>query len=113
MKRLVLLLALAAPACSGTSPTPITPTVVLPACQQNNTADVTLRNSSTSFTMDVLVDNIVKGSVAPSQTLTVTVAAGVQHSVVMRYTNTALNACNSPAASFAQCSTQTLTCSGS
>lgn len=97
--------------CSGSSNpiTPVTPT--LPACQTNNTAQVSLKNiSPENLSFDVLIDNINMGSVAPQLTLgPLTVSAGATHTVVARVTNTAVIGCTA-SPSFAQCSTQTLTC---
>jgi hypothetical protein len=109
MRRLWIVLPLLFAACSST---PTAPTPVVPACQQQNTAELTLRNASpNNLTFDVLIDNVLRGTMAVGQTVgPVTLTAGVQHTVVSRVTNTSTIACTS-SPSFAQCSTNTLTCS--
>jgi hypothetical protein len=97
-------------ACSGSSPAAPTPPPV-PACQANNTADLTLENGSpNSFTFDVLIDNISRGTMAPGGHVgPLTLSAGIDHVIVSRITNTTVVGCSSNT-SFAACSTQTLTC---
>jgi hypothetical protein len=109
MRRLWIVLPLLFAACSST---PVAPAPVVPVCQQQNTAELTLRNTSpNNLTFDVLIDNVLRGTMAVGQTVgPVTVTAGVSHTVVSRVTNTSVIACTS-SPSFAQCSTQTLTCS--
>lgn len=97
-------------ACGGSTPAAPTPPPP-PACQANGTADVTLTNSSVNnLTFDVFIDNISRGAIAPTRSLTVTVSAGIDHVIQSRVTNTTVVACTSTT-SFASCSTQTLTCS--
>lgn len=112
MKKFLLVLVLALASACGSDQAPAAPTApALPACQTNNTATVALQNiSRTNSTYDFLIDNIREATVAPNQTTPpITVSAGAQHSVVTRFTNTSIAACSSTT-SFAQCSTQTLTC---
>jgi len=100
-------LALVASGCGGN---PAAPTVIVPECQQNNTAELRLANGSASnYTCDVLIDNVRRGSLPVGQSMTLTLTAGVSHTVVSQVTNTAIIACTS-SPSFAACSTQTLTC---
>lgn len=110
MRYILVVVLVATIACSSTpaAPTPPPP----PACQTQNTAELTLRNTSpNNLTFDVLIDNVLRGTMAVGQTVgPVTVTAGVQHSVVSRVTNTLIVGCTSTP-SFAQCSTNTLTCS--
>jgi hypothetical protein len=110
MRCILIVILAAAAACSKAAP--MAPAPVLPLCQQQNTAELTLRNTSpNTFTFDVLIDNVLRGTMAVGQTVgPVTVTAGVQHTVVSRVTNTSVIACSSTP-SFAQCSTNTLTCS--
>jgi len=100
--------ALLCAACGGHAPT--NPTVILPECQQNQTAELRLANASANnYTFDVLIDNVRRGSLPVGQSMTLTLTAGVSHTVVSQVTNTAIIACTS-SPSFAACSTQTLTC---
>lgn len=97
-------------ACSGRQ-NPVTPSApVPPACQTNSTAELTLANASpNNYTYDVLIDNVKRGSISVGQTLTVTLTAGITHTVISQVTNLGTVACSSTP-SFASCSTQTLTC---
>lgn len=108
--RILVIVLAAAAACSKA--TPMAPAPVVPLCQQQNTAELTLRNTSpNNLTFDVLIDNVLRGTMAVGQSVgPVTVTAGVQHAVVSRVTNTSITACTSTP-SFTQCSTNTLTCS--
>jgi len=109
MKRLALVAALALLSACGNS-NPATPTVIVPECQQNNTAELRLGNASANnYTFDVLIDNVRRGSLAVGQSMTLTLTAGIAHTVISQVTNTTIVACTS-SPSFAACSTQTLTC---
>jgi hypothetical protein len=100
MKHLILVLAVVASACGSDSPAAPTPQAapVVPACQSQNTALLTMANASpNNFTFDVLIDNIGRGTMAPGGSVgpvTLT-AAGASHSVVSRVTNTTVVACTS------------------
>lgn len=97
MKYLILLVALLAAACgSSTSPTPIAPVVVVPACQSQNTATVYFQNRSTAnLTYDIVWDGSKLTTVTPGKDSQVyTFAANVPHTLRFQYTNTSLLACN-------------------
>jgi hypothetical protein len=110
MRTFLFVVVMACTACSRVNPAAPPPPV--PLCQTQNTAEVSLRNTSPNgLTFDVLIDNIARGTMAVGQTVgPVTVTAGVAHTIVSRVTNTAIIGCTS-STSFAQCSSQTLTCS--
>ena len=96
--------------CAACGGNPATPTVIVPECQQNNTAELRLGNASANnYTFDVLIDNVRRGSLAVGQSMTLTLTAGIAHTVISQVTNTTIVACTS-SPSFAACSTQTLTC---
>lgn len=103
---------LGASACSDTAMAPAVPDPV-PACEQNNTATVEFRNTSNSnTTYDVIWDGSKITSVGPNQTSQkYTVAAGVQHTMVFKVTNTSNNACSLSTPTFAQCAEHWLSCS--
>jgi hypothetical protein len=103
-----LAILLAVTACGGKSPA--APTV--PACQQNNTAELTFGNRSTSnTTYDVMLNGSRVTTVAPGNNSSpYTLAAGTAHSVSFRITNTTIAACNTASPNLAQCTSQTLTC---
>lgn len=109
MKRLILGAALLGAGCSSNAPT--TPSPSVPLCQSQNTADLTMTNSSpNNFTYSVTIDNILRGTIAPGQSLgPIALTAGQTHAIVSTVTNTGVIACSSTT-SFAQCSTQTVTC---
>jgi hypothetical protein len=113
MRYTLLVAALLASACGGSSPNaPTTPQApAVPACQSANTATVTMTNASpNNFTFDILIDNITRGTVTPGQSAPpMTVTAGVNHTFTSRVTNTNVIGCTSTT-SFAQCTNQSLTC---
>jgi hypothetical protein len=102
---LCLLAAVSVLGCGKEAPTAPSP----PACQANNTAQVAFNNART-VTLDVFLGGVRLGTLAPSQTSPFnTVAAGVQHSLEFRVTNTTVTACfGTPV--FAQCETRTISC---
>ena len=104
---------LAATACGGTS-SPVTPTpvvVVAPLCQTRNTAEITFGNTSLNSTYSVVFDGVSRVTLAPGQTSQVyTEAAGVQHKVDFKYSNSSLLACNTSTPVWAQCTNQTISC---
>ncbi len=112
MKRfLVLVVCLGALSCSGgggNSPT----APALPQCQVNNTAQVTFQDRSASNrTYDVIWDGSRLTTVAPSQTSSAfTVAAGTQHTLVFKFTNTNVDACTPSTPTLSQCSSETYWC---
>ena len=90
---LIVLLSMMTVACGG-SKSAMAPTPVVPVCQSNNTATLTFENRTANRTHDLYLDNANAALLGPGQTSRAfTVAAGVQHSVVWRYTNTYLSAC--------------------
>lgn len=109
MKYLLPILLLSTLACGGSSP--VAPTVIVPECQTQNTAQLTLSNASaTNATFDVLIDGVRRSTITPGQNAgPFTLAAGIAHPVESRLTNTTTVACSSSPI-LAQCSTQTLTC---
>lgn len=111
MRWLILVVACLGSACGAApvAPTPQPPPA--PACQTQNTAQLTMTNASpNNLTFDVLIDNIGHGSMAPGASIgPVTLTAGVNHVIVSRITNSAVVGCTSTT-SFATCSTQSLTC---
>ena len=84
------------------------------ACQANNTASVIFSNRSTSnTTYDVIWDGGRVATLATGQDSdTNTAAAGVQHTLVFKITNTNTAACSPSTPTLAQCSGQTFTCRG-
>ena len=109
----LLLIMLSALGCGASSPTRPTPTPPpIPACQTNNTADVALRNTSpNNLVFDVSIDGVSRATIRPTETTPMfTVSAGATHRIIAHVTNTTIIACDA-SPSFAQCSTQTLTCS--
>lgn len=88
MRALLLSLVLLS-ACGGESPT--SPG----SCQKSQTAQLTFQNrSGISATYDVYVDGVKQFTISPQQQSPAhTVAAGVQHRIEFRYTNTTANAC--------------------
>jgi hypothetical protein len=109
MRLLMIVVALAAVGCG--SETPTSPTPVLPLCQTQNTAQLTLTNGSpNNLTFDVVVDNILRGTMAPGASVgPLTLTAGGMHTIESRVTNTSIVGCTSTT-SFAACSSQALTC---
>lgn len=83
-------------------------------CASNNTAQISFRNNSnTNSTYTVIWDGATLTTIAPGQTSQeFTVAAGVQHSLVFRHTNTNANACNPSTPTLSQCSSRIFSCTG-
>lgn len=104
----VLLITLPLLACGKDSP--VSPTSAA-ACSTSNTAQLAFENRSPDrLTYSVLLDNINTATLGPGQTSQFqTVAAGVQHRVVFRYTNTNLTACIAEPIPV-RCSSQTIFC---
>ena len=97
--------------CSGTQPTPTSPSSVVPACRTNNTATVTFENRSANRTYDILWDNARVTTLGPGVTSpSFSVAAGVQHTLEFRVSNTTTLACTRSTPTLAQCSGHTLSC---
>ncbi len=82
------------------------------ACETNNTALVSFRNNSnTNRTYNVIWDGVNRATITPgSESEKFTVAAGVQHTLVFRYTNTNTNACTPSTPTLAQCSNMWFNC---
>lgn len=96
----------------GGSDVPTGPTVA--DCEANNTAKIRFRNSSNSNrTYTVIWDGATLATVSPgSETQQFTVAAGVQHTLVFRFTNTSTNACTPSTPTLAQCAARIISCTG-
>lgn len=100
--------------CAGKTDTPTAPTPIpVAACVTNNTADITFENRFSSSTLDVIWDGS-KLSLSPLgpgvKSGTITVAAGVAHTLLYRYTNTQTVACTQSSPVLAQCSTFNFWC---
>lgn len=97
----------------GSNPVAPPPPPPPPSCQANNTADVSFGNRSSTTTMDIVWDGVRILTLPPGQTSpSRAVAAGVQHTLEARITNTSLLACNVSTPIPAQCSTPVYTCAG-
>lgn len=94
---------------SETAPTPVTPK---PACETNNTAKVQYQNrSNISATYDIFIDGGKAATIAPAADSAIfDVAAGVQHTILFRYTNTTNSACAPFTPALAQCSSTAFSC---
>lgn len=112
MRYMFLIVALLASACGKDTPIAPTPAPVIPACQTNNTAQVSFGNRSTSnTTYDVVFDGVRIGTLPSGQTSpATTVAAGVAHTLRFQITNTTSLACSQSTPTLAQCGSQTFTC---
>jgi hypothetical protein len=109
----LFLAAVVTTACGGSSaaPTPVVPAVVVPACQSNNTATMTLGNTSLNSTYTVSWDGSTRVTLGPGQTSPVyTEAASVPHTLTFRFSNSTQLACSSSTPTLAQCSSNTFTC---
>lgn len=84
------------------------------ACQVNNTAKLVFRNiSNTNATYDLIWDGAKLYTIAPgSESDTLTTAAGVQHTMLFKFTNSSNNACNAATPTLAQCSSGWFSCTG-
>lgn len=112
-KWLLVGLVLAEVGCWSPTPTAPTPTpAAVPACQTNNTAEISFENRSNSnTTYYVLWDGSNLLTLAPGQKSDPrTVAAGVQHTLVFRISNTNSNACTPSTPTLPQCSSNTYSC---
>ena len=97
------------PAAPTVQPTPIP----MPACQANQTATVTFKNTARSSTHTVLLDGVTVATLAPGQeSARLTAAASVAHTVEFRVTNTTRLACVTTHPIWAICANEGLTCSG-
>lgn len=106
MRRPLLLSLLVLAACGKS---PAQPTVE--PCVTNNTAQLAFGNRAQATTHDVFLDGarivtLTPGQDSPRQT----VAAGVQHTVEFRITNTGIAACQPSTPVLAQCSDRIITC---
>ena len=84
------------------------------ACQANNTAKLVFRNvSNSNSTYDLIWDGSKIFTIAPgAETDTLTTAAGVQHIMQFKFTNSSNNACTQGTPTLAQCSRSWFSCSG-
>lgn len=95
------------------STTPTEPTTpATPACETNNTAKVTFENrSNTNTTYDIIWDGSKRTTVTSgAKSSTYTEAAGVNHTLVFKITNTNTEACTPSSPTLAQCTSQTFWC---
>jgi len=90
----------------------LSPTSLSSDCEQNNTASVAFENRSTSSkTYTVIWDGSNLETLAPGvKGEKHTVAAGVQHVLVFRVSNTSQNACSPSMPTPAQCSSTSYWC---
>ncbi len=86
----------------------------LPACEVNNTATAEFRNlSNSNSTHDIIWNGSKLYTVPPAGiSETLTVAAGIQHTLVFQFTNTSTNACTPSTPTLAQCSNRFYSCTG-
>ena len=91
-----------------------TPTPTTLACQVNNTAKLVFRNlSNSNSTYDLIWDGSKLYTIAPGiETDTLVTAAGVQHTLLFKFTNNAGNACTPSTPTLAQCSRSWFSCTG-
>jgi PBP1b-binding outer membrane lipoprotein LpoB len=84
-----------------------------PECETNNTAQVQFKNeSNTNTTYDVMWDGAYFLTVAPGITSAkYAVAAGTQHTLEFRITNTHQTSCGPSWPNLAQCSIHVFSCS--
>ncbi len=84
------------------------------SCQVNNTAKLVFRNlSNTNSTYDLVWDGSKIFTIAPgAETDTLVTAAGVQHIMQFKFTNSNNNACTQGTPNLAQCSRGWFSCSG-
>lgn len=105
----LLVVSVTAGGCGGNSSTPTAPTPApVAACVTNNTADVTFENRFSSSSLDIIWDGVKLNlsPVAPNTTSSsLTVAAGVAHTLLYRYAGTNTTACTQSSPVLAQCST--------
>jgi hypothetical protein len=94
--------------CSGSSSSPTAPS----SCEFNSTAEVTFRNTSSSQTMQVNINQGVGAVLAPGESKTVTLAAGTW---AVQFINTATGkrACSDSSWTWAACTSSSLSCAGS
>ena len=112
-RMLALVVCVAALSCGGTTSSPTTPTTpTVSACQSNNTATVTFENRSASNkTYTVVWDGSNLTTLAPTQkSQAYTVAAGVQHTLTFKVTNSSALACSTSSPTLAQCSSNNYWC---
>ncbi len=84
------------------------------SCETNNTATVVFENrSNTNSTYDIIWDGSKVATVTPgNKTESFTVAAGIQHTLLYKYTNTNNLACTQATPTYAQCASRLQWCTG-
>jgi hypothetical protein len=104
--------AFTAGACTQNSTSPTPPPPAAPSCQTNNTASIRFENrSNTNTTYDVVWDGSKLTTVAPgSISSSYPIAAGVQHTLQFKITNTNTPACSTSTPTLAQCESSTYWC---
>ena len=108
----ILLAALALMSCGGGGGDgATTTTTTTPACQLNNTAQVTFGNKFTDKTVYVVWDGATIVTLAPGETSAAfTESAGVAHTSDFKDAATNLLACTTANPNFSQCTSHSLTC---
>jgi len=108
----VMALMIGYPACQQATPTqPEQPDPVIPACQTNNTADVTFQNKSGhNYTYDVIWDGSTLTTLAPGATSKAYTQAAGAHTLHFMISNTRLQACTQSSPVLAQCQSYTYWC---
>ena len=83
-------------------------------CETNNTALIRFgNNSNTNSTYNVIWDGSNLVTITPgTESQQFTVAAGVQHTLVFRITNTNNNACSPSTPTLSQCAARIFSCTG-
>ena len=84
------------------------------SCRTNDTGTVSFQNqSNTNSTYDIVWDGSYIATISPGQTSRdFEVAAGVQHTLQFKKTNTNALACTASTPTVAQCSIHTYSCTG-
>jgi hypothetical protein len=108
----VVALMLGYPACQQATPTqPDPPAPVIPACQTNNTADITFQNKSGhSYTYDVIWDGSLLTTLGPGATSKVYTEAAGSHTLHFMISNSRSQACTESSPVLAQCQSYTYWC---
>jgi hypothetical protein len=76
----------------------------------SGTGTIEFENHASHSSYDILLDGSLVGSIGPGQSMTRTVTAVVQHTVLFRFSNTNQNACSEAQESVIECHTNTISC---
>ncbi len=83
----------------------------VPDCEKNNTASVVFENRTTNKVYDVVWDGSkIDVLAAGEKSKTYTMAAGVQHTLDFKYSNTNTNACTQSTPTLAKCDSKIFWC---